>query len=136
MRDAIKARLVFEAQGKPQKHLEEAMKKMVDEIRKVPGIDVFDVKHEPLIVLKGTDLYSGLVDVGIETDKFDKLFFLVLSFGPSAIIVLEPNKTEVDISELQLALNDLAQVLHGMANQALASKIQLAASLGKNKQKK
>jgi hypothetical protein len=136
MKEMIKARLVFEAQGKPPKHLEQTMKKMVDKIRAVQGVEVFDVKEEPAILVKGTDLYSGLVDVGIQTEKFDKLFFVVLSFGPSAIIVLEPDHIDVKVSELQLALNDLSQVLHGMANEALTSKMQLIHHLKQTKAKK
>ncbi len=132
----IKARLVFEAQGKPQKGVEESLMEMVEGIRKVPGVEVFDVVKEPAIPVKGTDLFSGLVDVGIQTEKFDKLFFVVLSFGPSAIIVLEPDKVEVGLPEMQLALNDLAQVLHGIATDALASKLQLIRHLKEKKTKK
>jgi hypothetical protein len=132
----IKARLVFEAQGKPQKGVEDSLMRLVDGIKKVPGVEVFDVVKEPAIVVKGTDLFSGLVDVGIQTKHFEKLFTVVLSFGPSAIIVLEPDKVAVGISELQLALNDLAQVLHGMATEALTSKIQLIKHLNEKKTKK
>lgn len=132
----IKARLVFEAQGKPQKGVENSLMKMVDSIKEVSGVEVLDVVKEPAIPVKGTDLFSGLVDVGVQTEKFEKLFFVVLSFGPSAIIVLEPDKLEVGLSELQLALNDLAQVLHGMATEALASKLQLIKHLKEKKTKK
>lgn len=132
----IKARLIFEAQGKPKNGVEDSLMKLADGIKKIPGIEVFDVVKEPAILVKGTDLFSGLVDVGIQTKKFEKLFTAVLSFGPSAIIVLEPEKVEVSMGELQLALNDLAQILHGMATEALSSKIQLLKHLNERKPKK
>jgi hypothetical protein len=135
MRDTIKARLIFEAQGKPKNQLEDSMKELVERIKTFGGAEVFDVKHEPAIVFKGTDMFSALSDVGIETEKFSTLFGLVLTFGPSAIIVLEPDKFEVQISELQLALNDLSHILHGMANETLASRLQLTQHLQKKKTK-
>ena len=128
----IRARLIIEAQGKPQKNVEDSLKNVVKQIEKVDSIEVFDIKSEPVILDRKIDLYSGLVDIGIETEKFESLFFVVLRFGPTAIIVLEPEKIEVEIGELQTTLNDMANILHALSVEAMVSKMELEAKKSSN----
>lgn len=119
----INARLIIEAQGKPAEFVSESLKKLTEKMRSIEGVEVYNEKHEPpieaAIQSDQGKLFSGLVDVGVKVKDFETLTVLVLGFGPSSIIILEPDNLEISSREIQNVMNDLAGVLHNLANTTL-----------------
>ena len=56
--------------------------------------------------------YSGVVELEVLTNDYDRLVFLVLNYAPSAIEVLEPKKITIDAGEAQGILNSLSELIH------------------------
>lgn len=110
----IQARFIVEAQGKPESFVENTLKKHIEKMKGVKGIEVFDVKNEPVEKADG-GFFSALVDVGVRTQDFETFVAALLGFAPTAVIVEEPDRVEVDMRELQNISNDLVQMFHAFA---------------------
>ncbi len=59
--------------------------------------------------------YSEVLDVELVAENFDKLVYLVMNYGPSAIEILEPKNITMDMGEAQGVLNSLASMIHTFA---------------------
>lgn len=119
----INARLIIEAQGKPAEFVSDSLKKLVERMKSLAGVEVHDEKHEPPIETEIQSsqgkIFSGLVDVGVRVKDFETLTAVVLGFGPSSVIILEPDRIEISSREIQNVMNDLAGVLHNLAGTTL-----------------
>lgn len=116
----INARMIIEAQGKPAEFVSESLKKLTEKMRSISGVEVYDERHEhPVETEIKSDqgkIFSGLADVGVRVKDFETLTAIVIGFGPSSVIILEPDQIEISARELQNIMNDLAGVLHTLAN--------------------
>ncbi len=119
----INARLIIEAQGKPAEFVSDSLRKLIERMKALDGVEVRDEKHEAPIETEIRSnqgkIFSGLVDVGVRVKDFETLTALVLGFGPSSVIILEPDKIEISSREIQNVMNDLAGVLHNLAGTTL-----------------
>lgn len=118
--EQINARMIIEAQGKPAEFVSESLRKLVLKMNSITGVEVYDEKHEPPVEteIKSNQgrIFSGLADIGVRVKDFETLTAVVIGFGPSSVIILEPDKIEISARELQNIMNDLAGVLHTLAN--------------------
>lgn len=118
--EQINARMIIEAQGKPAEFVSESLRKLVAKMNSISGVEVYEEKHESpvetTIQSNQGKIFSGLVDIGVRVKDFETLVALVIGFGPSSVIILEPDKIEISARELQNIMNDLAGVIHTLAN--------------------
>ena len=119
----INARLIIEAQGKPEKHVLKNLEAIKNQIDALEDVDVYDVKNEPATELKD-GFISALMDVGVVVKDADFLMQLVLNYGPSAVIIIEPEEIKFDFRQLQNMLNDVANFLHAISQQNMTLRIQ------------
>ena len=110
----IQARFIIEAQGKPESFVKNSLKKLIEKLKGVQGVEIYDEHWEP-IEEQESGLLSGLVDLGLRVQDIETFFAIILGFGPSAIILEEPAKLEIKMSELQNITNDVIEVLHAFA---------------------
>ena len=110
----IEARFIIEAQGRPKSFVENSLKKHIEQMKMVNGIEVFDEQWEKTEEIE-EGLFSSLVDVGIRTKDFETFFAAVLGFAPSAVVIQKPEKVEVEIRQLQNVVNDVVGMLHTFA---------------------
>jgi hypothetical protein len=61
------------------------------------------------------EAHSGVVEIEVLTENFDKLFYMVINYGPSAVEILAPEKITLDMGELQGMLNSMADIIHRFA---------------------
>ncbi len=59
--------------------------------------------------------YSQVIDIEMVAENFDKLVYIVMNYGPSAIEIIEPKKLTIDFGEAQGILNSLASLIHTYA---------------------
>jgi hypothetical protein len=59
--------------------------------------------------------YSKIVDVDVITRNFDQLVRIVVSYAPSSIEVIEPEKIKMDMGEAQAILNSMSEIIHKFA---------------------
>lgn len=119
--ERINARFIIEAQGTPKEHVEKNLKELIEKLKTLPGIEVYDVKSDE--VKEHDNMFAGLADVGVYTKDTETLMSLVLGAGPSAVLILEPEKLTVTSRELQNIANDLSIILHNLAHANLNLRI-------------
>lgn len=59
--------------------------------------------------------YSNVVELELITETFEQLVYLVMNYAPSATEILEPEKLNLEMGELQGIVNSLADIIHKFA---------------------
>ncbi len=116
----IRASLIIEVMAISKEAAESALKKHVERMEKEKNMLVYNKDFQeakevekPLPnIPKG---FSHIVDVEIVAENYDKLVYIVLNYGPSAIEILEPDNIKLDLGEAQGILNALAALIHRFA---------------------
>jgi len=49
------------------------------------------------------------------TQNYDKLIYMVMTYAPSSVEILEPGHIKMDIGEAQGVLNSIAELIHKFA---------------------
>ena len=116
----IKSWMMIEAMAVNEEAINSALKKHVDAMEKEDQIIVIkkDFKENKKVIkpFKGIEeAYSGVVELEILTGTFDKLFYIVINYGPSAMEILEPERITLDMGEAQGVLNSMADIIHRFA---------------------
>lgn len=110
----------IEALAVDKQVVENALKKHVEKMEKVKNVLVYETDYgETLRVekpLKNVEEgYSQYVKVKLFVKDLPTLISVVMTYGPSAIEVLGPEKKELSISEVQNIVNLLAGIVHQFA---------------------
>ena len=121
----IQARFIIETQGNKKNYVENVLKKHVEQMKVMEGVEVYDVKFEP--TEKVGELFSALADVGIKTESFEAFFAALMGFAPTAVVFESTEPITVEIRELQNVTNDIMQLFHLMAQKNLELKLRLSA---------
>jgi hypothetical protein len=116
----IKSIMMIEAMAISEEAVASSLKKHVEKIEKEPGTLVYsqnfhDVKEveKPLPnIEKG---YSQVVEIEVMAENFEKMVMLVLTYGPSALEIIEPESVKLDMGDMQNILATLAMVVHRFA---------------------
>jgi len=119
----INARLIIEAQGKPEKYILENLEAIKTKLSQTKDVEVYDVKSESPHKSEG-ELVSALMDLGVLTKDAETLTSLVLTYGPSAVLIIEPKEIKLDFRQLQNMLNDVAGLLHAISQKNLQLSVQ------------
>ncbi len=100
--------------------LERHMEKMDSEdnaiIYRLDYTDVAKVEN-PIPNVK--EAYSYVAEVELVANSYEKLFMLVLRYGPSSVEILEPEKISIDIGDAQGILNAVSDLIHTFAGRTL-----------------
>ncbi len=130
----INTRMIIEAQGKPEKHVIKNLNSLKDQMASLKGVEVYEEKMgEPNEEEDG--LISALIDIGVVVKDLDTLMQLVLNYGPSATIIIEPEEIKVDFRELQNVINDVSNFLHQISQENFKLRVQNLAAAQKLKTK-
>jgi SepF-like predicted cell division protein (DUF552 family) len=120
----IKSTMIIEILAVNEETTDSALKAHIEKIEGEDHTMVIDTRfHEvrevpnPMPnIEKG---YSKIVDVDVLTKDFDTLVRVVVSYGPSSVEILEPEKIRMDMGEAQGILNSLAEIIHKFAQAGL-----------------
>lgn len=116
----IRVGMMIEAMAISRETAESALKKHVEKMEKEKGIIIYkkeckgveEVKRPLPNIPKG---YCELYDIEMVAENFDKLVYIVLNYGPSAVEILEPHNINMKLGEAQGILNSLAMLIHTFA---------------------
>ena len=121
----IKCGLIFETQGITKDVTSELLKKHLDKMKKIRSIKVIEESFstlevtEPVKPLKERgikEVYSQVLEIVVLAEDFETLVNLTISFGPSALEVLEPEKITITMREAQNSLLSMAEIMHQFAS--------------------
>ncbi len=116
----IRTSMMIEAMAISKDAVESALKKHIQKMEKEKDVliykkvfgDTKEVERPLPNISKG---FSQVVEIELVAENFDKLFYLVLNYGPSSVEILEPEKIVVSFGEAQGILNTLATIIHRFA---------------------
>ena len=116
----IKSGMIIEVLAIDRKSAESALMKHTDKIEKegdtmVLGREFHEVQEVSKPLPNVDKAYSQIVDVEVITRNFDQLVRLVVSYAPSSIEILEPERIKMDMGEAQGILNSIAEIIHKFA---------------------
>jgi hypothetical protein len=110
----IRAIVTFEIAGKPQKHIEDALQKYIENIRKDTRIVVLQEGREEAI--KHEDgIFSAFSECEMLVQDMETFTWLCVNFSPASIEVLEPDEIAVEARNITNWLNDLLAKIHDVA---------------------
>ena len=120
----IKAALIIEVLAVNEEAAKSALEKHVEKMGKEDNTMILDNKfHATEEVQNPTPrlekAYSQIVDVDVLVKDFDNLVKLVVSYAPSSIEILEPEKIRMDMGEAQGILNSISELIHKFAQAGL-----------------
>ena len=110
----------IEALGVTEEVVVDSLKKHVEKLSHVKDVFVYDRQFTYAQNVKNPlqnvpEAYSQVVNVKFFVKDIATLINVVLTYGPSSVEILGPNKKEVSASELQNVANGLAGVVHMFA---------------------
>lgn len=112
--------LAFEGLAVNEETIKSALEGLVERLETDQKVKIYEKEFlEPVKVenpLKGIkDAWSQVVNIKFVIKSFKDLVQLVIEYGPSAIEVLEPSKSQLQIGDAQDILNNVAGMMHRYA---------------------
>ena len=99
-----------------KKALEKHMEKMDRETNAVIyKMDYKEMKKVENPMPNIREAFSYVVDIGLVANSYEKLFMLVVTYGPSSVEILEPEKIVLKVGDAQGILNAISDIIHGFA---------------------
>ena len=106
----IKTVIIIELMGSPKDHIEELIKKIVDNLKGEDKVKIIKEKISDTIEVKG--FWSNFAELEIEVEDIAALVDICFDYMPSSIEILEPDKVEMDTRYMSNFVNDLLARLH------------------------
>jgi hypothetical protein len=116
----IKSQMMIKVLAGSEEAAKSALEKHMDRMDKesnsiIYKMDYKDVQKVENPIPNVKEAFSIVVDIEVVTISFEKLFMLVLHYGPSSVEILEPEKLIVDLGDAQGVLNAVADIVHNFA---------------------
>jgi len=116
----IKSSMMIEVLAVNPNAAKEALEKHVEKICKEDKVFVYKKDFQQIIETKSPfpqipKAYSGLVEIELMTQNFDKLVYVVMNYGPTNVEILEPSKLNISMGEAQGIITSIATMLHKFA---------------------
>jgi len=116
----IKASMFIEVMAIREDVARTALKKHIDSLEKEDKCLVYKKDYGEIKKIENPrpnipEAYSYIVEVEVLVQNLDKLVFIVMSYGPTSIEILEPKELRVKMGEAQGILNSISNVIHQFA---------------------
>ncbi len=116
----IKSWVMIEALAVSEDVAKDAIKNLVEKMEKEKGVMIFDkdlkgVKRVEDVNPKIKSAFSQVIEMSMLTPNYDKLVYMIMNYGPSAVEILEPKEIRMDQGEAQGILNSISTLIHRFA---------------------
>lgn len=142
----IKVALIIEVLGKPKEYLSDSLNKIIEQIDKEKGVQVYEKKiHEPKELENKKGFYTAFADIEVEVDEIRYLIVLMFKYMPANAEIIEPELIALTNHGWGDIINELTRRLHGydeiarvlqLQNQQLRKKLEEQVSDKKQPDKK
>jgi predicted AlkP superfamily phosphohydrolase/phosphomutase len=100
--------------------VENSLKNHIEKLKQVREAFVYETKFDEARYVEKpmkdvAEGYAQIVEVKLFVKNLNMLLNIVMTYGPSAIEILGPNKKEIDIGEVQNITNTVAAIVHQFA---------------------
>lgn len=104
------------AEDKVRPALEKHLAKMKKEKHVVIVNEAFSaVRKVTQPVPQVPEAYSCILELDVLTERFERLLYLVVAFGPTSVEILAPPALKLTMGEAQTILNGVADIIHRFA---------------------
>ena len=110
MENALIVKVILEIVGSPKEHVVDTLNKIIEKLEKEDGVNIVDKHIEGVKPMK--EFFSAFADLELEVRDNTKLLGLCFDYMPSSVEIIEPNKLNLDMSDMTNILNDLLARLH------------------------
>lgn len=116
----IKARFAIEVLAVKHDVADSALEHHVKKLSTVPGVFAYNIEYSDTVRIenpqKGIDeAFSKVVELELLFKDVFTLLNVVMVYGPSSVEIIEPEKIQMSLSELQNTTNLIASVIHQFA---------------------
>lgn len=113
----IKVWMIFEVLATEEDTAEESLNRHIENIESLNGVEVLEKEFEPTeeIEKPREDIdkgYSKICETEIRVKDFDLLIQLILNYGPTMVEIMEPEKLELKMNQIQDVINTVANIMH------------------------
>ena len=124
----IKTWLVFEVMATNRELTEKALKEHIEKLSKIKEVFVFEKNFKSIEKVENPpknvpEAYSQIAEIKLLVKNLFTLISIVVTFGPSAIEILEPKELKVKIEEVQNIANTLAGLVHQFAQAGIGGMV-------------
>ncbi len=106
----IQAKIVIEILGTPKEHVEETIKKVIENLKKEEGVKL--LKEVTYKAEKIKEMWSTFSELDLELEDATKLVGICFDYMPSSVEIIEPLKMNIETTMISELLNDLLARLH------------------------
>jgi hypothetical protein len=116
----VRSTMMIEVLAVTEQAAKESLEKHMEKMGKEERVMVYNKKFHKINKVEKPipripEAYSNLVEFELLTENFDKLVYMVMTYVPSSVEILEPKNVNLDMGELQAILNSLADLIHKFA---------------------
>ena len=105
----FKANLIIEGAGEIKEQVEKQISILEEKLRKEP-YKFLKIEKSTVELVENT--YCMFIDVDVEVPRFKDLIYLIITYGPSSVELLEPARVELSLGEAQDLLNSIVSTVH------------------------
>lgn len=118
----LTARTIIEILGKPQGHVEETIRQVVENVRTRDGTELLKEHIAEPKQVEG--LWSVFAELEVLFKSFEDLGGFCFDFMPSSVEILEPENLPLRNNDISALLNDLLAGLHSLDMATKNTKVQ------------
>ena len=116
----IKSTMMIEVLAVTEEAAKESLEKHTDRMGKEEKAIIYKKDFKKIEKVKNPlpripEAYSNVVELELLTQNYDKLIYMVMTYAPSSVEILEPGHIKMDIGEAQGVLNSIAELIHKFA---------------------
>ena len=120
----IKAEMMIEVLAGSEDTAKRALENHMDKLDREGNTVVYKMDYKEIKKVENPmpqikEAYSFVVDVGLVANSYEKLFMLVLTYGPSSIEILEPSRITINVGDAQGILNSISDLIHSFAAKSI-----------------
>jgi hypothetical protein len=116
----IKSNMMIEVLAVTEEAARESLEKHIEKMEKEELVMVYGKDFRKIEKVKDPlpripEAYSNIVELELLTKNYDKLIYMVMTYVPSSVEILEPGHIKMDMGEAQAILNSVAELIHKFA---------------------
>lgn len=120
----IKVWMVFDTQAVDKKLLTELLEMLLAKMRETQSLKVVESsltkpeRIKPVAQLEAQGVkkvYSQILEATLLAEDFESLVNATITFGPTAVEILEPEKITISMRQAQNALSSMTEMMHRYA---------------------
>ncbi len=101
---------IFEGMSENKVALEKAFNEIVEKFKADPRFEVVDLNVEEILENEG--VFTSMFEAEIVARTFHDVVYMILTYGPTSVELIDPPRFEVKASEGQAVLMDVVEAVH------------------------